>query len=162
LDAARDDFIHVDRLAEQVDRGPVAVVHAPRPVGCAGKAVVLEAGAAGDLVLELLVEHADVRADDAARVEGRHLGARARLWSQPRAADERPRALRAEARDAFGKLLETRSLEAPAHAALERPGLMRREDHVRARAGVAAERAVVVVAKSEGHGDLRREPPLVL
>src|SRR5690606_7230621 len=82
LDTARYRLVDIDRLAEQVDVGPVAMVHAARTIRRRSETAVRDALAARDLVLEVVVEQRDAGAEGSARVVQRHFRRSTRLGLQ--------------------------------------------------------------------------------
>ena len=82
--------------------------------------------------------------------------------TQLRIAQQRPGALRAQADDAVGHQVDVRRLVALAHAALESPRRRGVPDQVAARAPLAAELLVAVVARAQGQRQVVHDAPLVL
>uniref|UniRef100_A0A0N4ZL49 LigA n=1 Tax=Parastrongyloides trichosuri TaxID=131310 RepID=A0A0N4ZL49_PARTI len=174
--ALRRGLVDVHALAEFLDRRPEADIGATRrrcswrsagprrscprsrcgrPWRWRGRGAVGDRLARGDLVLEVVAEDGGVGAEGRAVVEiDAELIGHAGFRGQAGAADQRQGALAAEAVDAGGQLFQARGLEAAADAALQGPLFIGVPDQVGARAEVAAEHVVVVVAQADGQGEV--------
>ncbi|MPM31876.1 hypothetical protein SDC9_78433 [bioreactor metagenome] len=90
------------------------------------------------------------------------LGAGADLGLEVGVADGHGLALAADAADAVHQLVQARSAEATAYAALDGDEIGGRPHQIRARAHMAAEAVMVVVAQAERGGQVLGEAPFVL
>src|SRR5690606_2541110 len=131
-------------------------------IGDGGVACVSHRIAAGNLVVEPVVEqgHIGVEARKIVVVHA-ELGACAGFRLKVRTADGQHLALACCTIDTFMQVVHIRGAIASAHATLERPVFGGIPYQVGARADVAAKGVVVVVAGTQGQGQVVTQPPFV-
>src|SRR5690554_3169454 len=147
FDTASHRFVHVHALAIFIYIGPITIIHAARSVKRTCKATVQQCWAIGNFVFEFIVKqgYTSTEAGQAVIVSAnfcRHAGFRLQTGS----ANVGNSTLSTEPHDAISQLIKAWGFVAATDATLEGPVIICTPDQITARADVAAELIMVIIA----------------